>query len=169
MHTTPLAITTPTDREIVMTRVFDVSRPVLFEAITQPEFLKRWLLGPPGWSMIACENDLRVGGAFRYVWRGPDGNEMAMHGVYREIAPPERIVRTESFDLGCAAQSGEQIGTLVLTERGRQTLMTVTVLYPSKEARDATLASGMKLGVEATYDRLAQILASAPVDAGRRR
>ena len=157
-----LKVTTPTDREIVLTRVFDAPRRLVFEALGKPELLPRWLLGPPGWSMVLCENDTRVGGAFRHVWRGPGGAEMAMHGVYREVVPPERIVRTERFETGCAAQAGEQVGTLVLTEQGGKTTLTLTVLYPSKEARDATIASGMERGVAAGYDRLAELLASTP-------
>jgi uncharacterized protein YndB with AHSA1/START domain len=113
-----LKVTTPTDREIVMTRVFDAPRKIVFEALSKPELLQRWLLGPPGWSMVVCENDLKVGGVFRHVWRKVDGREMAMRGVYREVVPPERIVRTESFEFGCDSQAGEQVGTLVLTEQG---------------------------------------------------
>src|ERR1700740_2690854 len=93
-----LTLTTPTEREIAMTRVFDAPRRLVFDAMTRPELVKRWLLGPPGWSMPVCEIDLRVGGTYRYVWRGADGTEMGMRGVYREIAPPERLVATESFD-----------------------------------------------------------------------
>src|SRR5262245_630745 len=167
-----LKVTTPTDREIVMTRVFDAPRHLVFDAMSRPEFLQRWLLGPPGWSMVVCENDVKVGGAFRHVWRGPDGKEMAMRGVYREVVPPERVVSTESFDFGCDAQTSEQVGTLVLTEQGGKTMLTVTVLYPSKEARDATIASGMERGVAASYGRLAELLASTPArgdsPAGRR-
>lgn len=158
-----LQVTTPTDREIAMTRVFDAPRHLVFEAMNKPEFLQRWLLGPPGWTMVFCENDLKVGGFFRHVWRNLDGNEMAMHGVYREVVAPERIVRTESFEIGCDTQMGEQVGTLILTEQGDKTLLTLTVLYPSKEARDATIASGMERGVAASYDRLAELLASSTV------
>jgi uncharacterized protein YndB with AHSA1/START domain len=167
-----LKVTTPTDREIVLTRVFDAPRSLVFDAMTKPELLKRWLSGPPGWSMVSCENDLKVSGAFRHVWRGTDGTEMAMRGVYREVVPPERIVRTESFEFGCNVQSGEQVGTLVLAEQGGRTTLTLTLLYPSKEARDATIASGMEQGVAAGYDRLAELLASTPArgdsPAGRR-
>jgi uncharacterized protein YndB with AHSA1/START domain len=157
-----LQVTTPTDREVVLTRVFDAPRSLVFDAMARPELLKRWLLGPPGWSMVECENDLKVGGAFLHVWRRTDGTEMAMRGVYLEVVPPERIVRTESFTFGCDAQAGEQVGTLVLTERDGKTTLTLTVLYPSKEARDATLASGMEHGVAASYDRLADILSATP-------
>jgi uncharacterized protein YndB with AHSA1/START domain len=87
---------------------------------------------------------------------------MAMRGVYREVVPPERIVRTESFEFGCDHQAGEQVGTLVLAEQGGKTTLTLTVLYSSKEARDATIASGMEHGVAASYDRLAELLAATP-------
>jgi len=156
-----LRVTTPTDREIVMVRVFDAPRTMVWDAMCAPDLLKRWLLGPPGWSMVVCENDVRVGGAFRHLWRGHDGTEMAMRGAYREVVPPERAVRTESFEFGCAPQAGEQLGTLVLTERGGKTTLTLTLVYPSKEARDATIASGMEHGVSAGYDRLDDVLASA--------
>jgi len=155
-----LKLTTPTDREVVMTRVFDAPRRLVFEAMAKPELLQRWLLGPPDWSMVECENDLKVGGSFRHLWRRADGTEMSMHGVYREVVPPQRIVRTEKFAFGCNAQPGEQVATLVLTEQGATTTLTLTVLYPSKEARDATIASGMERGVAASYDRLAGMLES---------
>lgn len=94
-----LKVTTPSEREIVMTRVFDAPRGLVFDACTKPELVQRWLLGPPGWTMPVCEIDLRVGGRYRYVWRRDrDGSEMAMGGVYREIERPGRIVHTELFD-----------------------------------------------------------------------
>ena len=73
-----LTLTTPTDREIVMTRVFNAPRKLVFDAMTKPELLKRWFFGPPGWSLEVCEIDLRVGGGYRYVWRGRGGTEMGM-------------------------------------------------------------------------------------------
>jgi uncharacterized protein YndB with AHSA1/START domain len=161
-----LQVTTPTDREVVLTRVFNAPRRLVFDAMARPELLQRWLLGPPGWSMVHCENDMTVGGAFRHVWHGPGGAEMGMRGVYREVVPPERVVRTERFETGCAAQAGEQVGTLVLTEQGGKTTLTLTVLYPSKEARDGALASGMERGVAASYDRLAELLAAPPAPGG---
>jgi uncharacterized protein YndB with AHSA1/START domain len=134
----------------------------------RPEFVKRWLLGPPGWSKVECENDVEAGGTFRHVWHSADGKVMAMQGVYREVVPPERIVRSECFSQGCDSQMGEQLATLVLEEQGDKTLLTITVLYPSKEARDATIASGMEHGVAASYDRLAQLLASGGVSSSTR-
>jgi uncharacterized protein YndB with AHSA1/START domain len=157
-RTATLKVTTPTDREIVMTRVFDAPRRLVFDALTKPELLQRWFFGPPGWSLPVCEIDLRPGGAFRYVWRGPDGTEMGMGGIYREIVAPERIVATEKFDQSW--YPGEAAGTIILFEQGGQTTLTQTVLYDSLEARDAVLKTPMEQGVAAGYDRLAELLAS---------
>jgi uncharacterized protein YndB with AHSA1/START domain len=146
------------DREIVMTRVFDAPRGLVFEAMTKPELVKKWLLGPPGWTMPVCEIDLRVGGTYRYVWRHSNGDEMGMGGVYREVAVPERVVATERFEQ--AWYAGEAVGTLLLSEQEGKTTVTQTVLYQSKEARDGVLKSGMESGVAASYDRLEEVLAS---------
>jgi uncharacterized protein YndB with AHSA1/START domain len=153
-----LQITTPSEREIVMSRVFDAPRSLVFDAWTKPELLKRWLGVRGGWSMAVCEVDLRVGGAYRFVWRGPDGAEMGMGGVYREIVPPERLVATESFD--DPWYPGEALDTTVLVEAGGKTTATTTVLYASEEIRDAVLESGMARGVAESYDMLAEYLAS---------
>jgi uncharacterized protein YndB with AHSA1/START domain len=152
-----LKLTTPTDREIAMTRVFEAPRRLVFDALTKPELLKQWLLGPPGWSMPVCEIDLRVGGAYRFVWRGPDGIEMGVRGVYREIAIPESIVATERFDEPW--YPGEALVTNVLAEQGGKTTLTLTVRYESREARDIALNSPMEQGLAAGYDRLAELLA----------
>jgi uncharacterized protein YndB with AHSA1/START domain len=158
-HPGTLHVTTPSDREIVMTRVFDAPRSLVFDAYTKPELLRRWLLGPPGWTMVVCDIDLRVGGAYRFVWRGLDGTEMGMGGVHREIVPPERIVTTALFDEDWTG--GETLNTLVLTEHDGKTTLTNTVLYSSREARDNALRTGMEQGMAAGYDRLAELLAQA--------
>lgn len=156
-----LKVTTRGDREIVMTRDFHAPRTLVFDAFTKPELLKQWLLGPPGWTMPVCEIDLRVGGAYRYVWRQiSDGQEMGMGGVYREISAPERVVSTEKFDE--AWYPGEAVGTLILVEHSGVTTITQTLLYQSHEARDAVLKSGMEKGVGASYDRLDEVLAAQP-------
>jgi uncharacterized protein YndB with AHSA1/START domain len=155
-----LKLTTRGDLEIVLTRVFQAPRSLVFKAMTTPELVKRWLLGPPGWTMVNCEIDLRVGGNFRFEWCNSDGTKMGMHGVYREIVPSERIVNTECFDFGCEPQSGEQIITASLSEDHGQTTLRSVVLYPSREARDATIASGMEHGLAASYDRFAKLLTS---------
>lgn len=152
-------LTTRGDREIVMTRDFNAPRRLVFDAFTKPELVKQWLLGPPGWSMPVCEIDLKVGGAYRYVWRqDSDGAEMGMGGVFREIVPQERVVCTEVFDE--AWYPGEALNTLLLSEQGGKTTMTTTVLYQSREARDGVLKSGMEKGVAASYNRLAELFAS---------
>jgi uncharacterized protein YndB with AHSA1/START domain len=145
-------------REIIMTRVFDAPRHLVFEAFTRPELLKRWFFGPPGWSLVVCEVALRVGDAYRYVWRGPDGIEMGMRGVCREFVPPERLVGTETFDE--AWYPGEAVNTIVLVEKDGRTTLTQTVAYESREARDAALKTPMEHGVAMGYDRLAGMLAS---------
>lgn len=156
-NTGTLVLATPSDREIVMTCVFDAPRSLVFEALTKPELLKRWFFGPSGWSLVVCEIDLQVGGAYRYVWRSEQGTEMGMGGIHREIAPPEKIVCTQVFDEDWTG--GEAIGTLVLTEHGGKTTLTNTVLYSSREIRDAVLKTPMEHGVSVGYDRLAEVLA----------
>jgi|SRR5271155_4195534 len=155
-NTGTLQVTTPSDREVVLTRVFNAPRHLVFEAFSKPELLKRWF-GPHGWSLSVCEVDFRVGGAFRFVMRGPDGREMGMRGTYKEIAPPERSVHMESFDDFPGSES--QV-TSVLTEKDGKTTLTATVLYPSKEVRDAVIQSGMEHGAAETYDKLAEMLES---------
>ena len=158
-QTAELTITTRGDRELVMTRVFDAPRRLVFDAFTQPELVKRWLLGPPGWSMPVCEMDVRVGGKYRWEWRNDrDGSTMGMGGVYREVVAPERLVATEKFDE--AWYPGEALNTLVLVEQGGRTTLTQTMRYESREAREAVIKSGMEKGVAASYDRLAELLAS---------
>ena len=159
MSTAAVKITTPTECEILITRTFNAPRELVWQTLSDPELLKKWLFGPPGWTMTVCEEDQRPGGTFRWAWSGPDEAEMVMSGVYREISPPERVVRTEKFEFGCAPQAGEQVATLVLTEQNDKTLLTLSIIYPSKEARDGALASGMDKGLEAGYARLETILA----------
>lgn len=154
-----LQVATPSDREILMTRALDAPRELVWDAFTKPELVKRWLLGPPGWTMPVCEIDLRVGGAYRFVWRNEeDGTEMGMGGVHREIVRPERIARTELFDQDWTG--GETLATVVLTEYDGRTTVDTTVLYASKEARDGALTSGMKEGMALGYERLDELLAT---------
>jgi uncharacterized protein YndB with AHSA1/START domain len=156
--TATLEVTTPSEREIAMTRVFDAPRDLVFDAWTKPELLKRWLGVRNGWSLDVCEVDLKVGGAYRFVWHGPDGSEMGMGGVYREIVRPERIVATELFD--DPWYSGEALDTMVMVEQESKTTVTTTMLYESEEVRDAVLESGMDRGVAESYDKLDEYLAS---------
>ncbi len=153
-NTGTLKVSLPTEREVVMTRVFDAPRRLVFDALTKPELLKRWF-GPRGWSLVVCEADLKVGGAWRWVLRGPDGRDMGMRGVYQEITPPEWLVSTESFD----DYPGESLNTLILSEENGKTTFTITVRYASQEIRDAVIKSGMEHGAAECYDKLAEMLA----------
>src|SRR5947207_14764729 len=149
-NTGTLKVTTPTEREVVLTRVFDAPRRLVFDALTKPELFKRWF-GPRGWSLAVCEIDLKVGGGWRSVLRGPDGRDMGMRGVYREIVPPERLVSTESFD----DYPGEPLNTLVLLEDRGRTTLTITVLYKSPESREASIKSGIGQGAAEYHEQLA--------------
>ncbi len=146
--------TTPSDREVVMTCEVDAPRELVFDAWTKPEHVQQWMLGPSGWTMPVCEIDLRPGGAWHFVWGRADGTEMEMRGEYREVTPPERLVSTESW----GGDWPETINTVTLSEEDGKTTITQTVLYPSKEARDAALATGMKEGASVSFDRLAEHL-----------
>lgn len=150
-------VTTPSDQEIRMTRVFDAPRHLVFEAMTKPEHVKQWWgrLGE-GYSVPVCEIDLRVGGAWRFVNRHPKG-EVAFHGEYREITPPSRLVFTEIFE---QFPDSVSVVTTELTDEGGRTRMTATVRYPSLEVRDMVLASGMSRGAGISYDRLDDLVAS---------
>lgn len=160
-----LQITTPSEREIVITRDFAAPRRLVFEAFTRPELLKRWLFGPDGWCLDVCEVDLRPGGRYRYVWRRErTGSEMGAGGVFLEVKPPERIVATERFD--DAWYPGESVGTIVLTEKAGRTTLTQTLRYESREARDIALKSGMEDGMKASYDRIEGLLAGLPAAQG---
>lgn len=148
-----LTVTTPTDREILMTRVFNVPRRLVFEAWTKPEHLVHWF-GRHGWTLPVCTVDLRVGGAWRFVMRGPACHDVGMRGVYQEINGYERLVSTESFD----DYPGESLNTMTFAEKDGKTTLATRVLYPSKEIRDAVIGMGMQEGASECYDRLAEHL-----------
>jgi uncharacterized protein YndB with AHSA1/START domain len=152
-------VSTPTDREIQVTRDFHAPRQLVFDAFSKPELVRRWLLGPEGWTMPVCEIDFRVGGAYRYVWRKAGAKDMGMGGVFREIVPLEKIVATEKFDE--AWYAGEALDTTEFVEQGEVTKMIITVLYESKEARDTAKRSGMEHGMAAGYNRLEKELVAA--------
>lgn len=154
-----LEVTTPNDFDIVGTRVFDAPARLVFDSHTKPALVRRWLLGPPGWSMPVCEIDLRAGGRFRYVWRDDEtGREFALGGTYREIAPPTRIVHVEAFEGG---EMAEALVTTAFAENDGRTTMTLTISFASRTARDAALATGMTGGMAQSYDRLDGVLASS--------
>lgn len=149
-------VTTPGELEIVMARDFDAPPDMIFDALTKPELVRRWLLGPDGWIMSVCEIDLKVGGAWRYIWRHEEKDcEFGMHGEFREIDRPERIVHTEFF------REGESLVTSSITAKGDTTILTMTMRFASRAERDAALETGMADGVAVSYDRLDEILVPA--------
>ena len=147
-----MQVTMPSDREVRVTREFDAPVRLVFDAWTSCEHLPHWLLGPDGWTMPACEIDLRPGGKWRFGWQHPEKPAFAMHGVYREIEKPARIVFTESME----GHPGETLNTLEFLDTGGKTTMSMTILYASKEMREMILKTGMLRGVERSFERLAE-------------
>lgn len=157
MNTTAskLQISTPSDREIVMTRDFHFPRVLVWKAWTQAEHVKNWW-GCAASKITHCEIDLRVGGAWRYVM-DVDGQEMGFHGVYRQIQEPEKLVHTQIFE---PMPQHEVLVTVVFEEQNGVTRMTETALYNSKEARDGHLQSGMETGAGQSMDKLDEVLST---------
>ncbi len=151
-------VSTPTDLEIEITRDFHAPRQLVFDAFTKPELVRRWLLGPEGWTMPVCEIELCVGGKYRYVWTKEGVKDMAMGGMFREVDAPGRLVATERFDESW--YPGEALNTTVFHDAGEITRTRITVLYESKEARDTARRSGMENGMAAGYNRLEELLLS---------
>lgn len=141
-----------------MTRGFAAPRPLVFDAFTRPELVRRWLTGPDGWTMPVCEIDLTVGGAYRYGWQQPGRDSFGVSGVFREIVRPERIVHSENFEPGW--YSGEALVTTTFHQDGGGTLVRMAVDYGTAEIRDKAVATGMAKGVERSYERLGDMLAS---------
>jgi uncharacterized protein YndB with AHSA1/START domain len=151
-----LTLTTPTNQEIAITRVFHAPRELVFDCYTKPELLRRWMFGPNGWEFEVCEVDLRVGGKYRYIWTGPKNARLGIGGTFKTILPPEKIINTQLFDEDWTG--GEAIVTLRLTEQHEQTTAVTSILHSSKEARDLALQSGMEHGMEMGFERLETLL-----------
>lgn len=154
---TAVQVTLPSDKEILLQRVFDAPRHLVFAAMTRPEYVRVWWACMEGFTMPVCEIDLRVGGRYRFVTRGPDGGDFGFTGVYREIAPPERFVHTEIFE---PFPDEETLCTVTLEERDGKTLYTCHVLHATTAGRDAHIASGMESGVNIAFDRLETLVRS---------
>jgi uncharacterized protein YndB with AHSA1/START domain len=150
-------VTLPSDREILIARVFDAPARHVFRAYTTPDLVKRWW-GFPTSEWLVCENDLRVGGKWRYVIR-EQGHEVGFHGVHREVEAPHRLVSTEVFE---GFPGGDEAGALTTVEFDEQngaTTMRMTVLHADKSQRDAHLESGMEGGMQISMDRLEDLVA----------
>ena len=157
-------VTTPSDREVLIERDFNAPRDLVFDAFTKPELVRRWLLGPEGWTMPVCEIDLRVGGSYRYVWhKESTGHKMGMGGEFREVVRPEKLVATEKFD--DAWYPGEAVNTTVFEQKSGFTKVRLTVLYQSQEARDTATRSGMEQGMIVGFNRLEEMLSTIATSA----
>ena len=156
-------VSLPGEREVMVTRSFKAPRALVYRAYTEPALLRRWLLGPPGWSMTVCEMATRVGESYRWRWRNEqDGTEFGFSGVFREVEPGVRIVHTERYDAGTTnvgESGGECLVTLTLEEKAGLTVVTTRMLFDSKEARDAAVSTGMTDGMEMSYQGRDRILA----------
>lgn len=150
----PLKMSNPTDTTIEIIRSFDAPRHLVWRAHTDPDLVKRWLTGPPGHSMPECDIELRVGGAYRYVWEWPEGR-MSASGIYREIEVNHRILCTEAFDF---APDSETLVEQVFSECEGRTTVTMLLHYDSKATRDAVLQTPMDEGLEASYTSLDALL-----------
>lgn len=159
-------VTQPSDREVKVVRSFRAPRPLVYRAYTEPALVRRWLLGPPGWSMPICEMDVRVGGGYRWRWRSDrDGQEFGFAGKFREVQPPARLVHTEAYDpgtLGGGYPGQDALVTLTLAEEAGITTVTTLIDFGSKEARDAAVATGMTGGMEQSYELLDRLLGEQP-------
>lgn len=152
----PLTITTPGERQIVVTRDFDAPRDLVFLCYSKPELLRRWY-GMPDWTMPVCEMDFQVGGKWRFVQRAPNGFEMASQGIYTLIDSPSRIDQTEMYDDNWT--QGGTVNSVVFSQKDGVTTSTTTITYSSAEARAAAAASPMATGMEIGYGRLDALLA----------
>jgi uncharacterized protein YndB with AHSA1/START domain len=152
-NTGALKVSTPTDREIRMVRTFDAPRGMVWDAFTRCDLLRRWF-GPHGHTLVVCEGDFRAGGGWRFVIRAPDGQDLGMRGAIREMKRPERLVHIETFD----DYPGEALVTTNFVEQQSTTIVTIDLLYESKQIRDAVVSSGMEHGAAESYDRLAEYL-----------
>jgi len=159
-HSGTFQCTTPSDTEITLTRLFDAPRELVWEAMTKPEHVRRWWgCLDERYSVPVCEIDLRVGGTWRFVGRGPEGDFPAFFGEYLEIDRPGRLVYTEIFEPFPDAAS---VVTQRLEEEQGKTRLTVTARYDSRQTRDIVLGTGMEKGAAVSYDRLEDVVAALP-------
>ena len=156
-------VTLPNDLDVVVVRAFNAPRTLVFDAWTKPALVQRWMLGPPGWTMPVCEMDVRPGGKFKWRWRSEEnGAEFGFTGEFREVVRPSRIVHIERYEPGdVGGEMGEALVTSVLTEDDGVTTQTMTIHYESKAVRDAALKTGMTDGMEMSFQKLDEMLASA--------
>ena len=159
----PAQVSTPSDTEVLVSRSFDASAELVWRAYTEPDLMRLWCCGPPGWSMPVCEMDVRVGGKYRWRWRSDeDGNEFGFSGEFQEVALHAKLVHTQYYDAGDLDDSmGKEPALIAVTfqERGGITSVATSIKFVSKEDRDAALSTGMTDGMEMSYKLLDGVLA----------
>lgn len=155
---TALTVTKPSARELAVTRTFAAPRTLVFDCWTQPDLVKQWLTGPPGWSFVTCAIDLKAGGQYRFVWKDQGGHALGLTGTFLEIARPARLVSTELFDQDWTG--GPTTVTIALTEADGATRLDQRILYASEAVRDGAATGGMTQGMEMGFNRLADFLAT---------
>lgn len=153
-----LALTLPSDREILVTRWFDAPRDLVFRAVTETEHLARWW-GPRQYVTEIPEYDFRVGGAYRFLQRTPDGTEHPFKGEFRVIEPPGRLVMTQIYDVPPVNESAVVVA-MEFEERDGGTLMTSTMTFERQADRDGMIGSGMEWGMRESYEQLDDLLAA---------
>ena len=154
-----MTLTLPAEQQILMTREFAAPARLVYRAYTTPELVMRWWAGRRG-RVRSADIDLRVGGAWRWVMDAHDGHEVAFHGVYREIVPDEQLVHTETFE---GAPDAEALVTVTFAEDDGRTTLSILMELPSREVRDAIVASGMEGGAEESLDLLEEVARSLAV------
>ena len=147
-------VTTPTDREIHIERVFEAPRERVFAIYTDPKLIPEWW-GPRGTSAIVDQMDVRPGGSWRFVMRDSDGSETGFRGTYREVDAPERIVQTFEWE---GMPGHVSVETATFEDLGDRTRVTTTSIFHTTEERDGMLGSGMEGGLNETYARLDELL-----------
>ena len=150
-------VTLPSDNEILITRVFDAPAELVFDAWTTPDIVKRWWAGDRG-EVTDAQIDLRIGGRWRWVMTANGGFEVAFSGEYRVIDRPHCLVKTEVFEL---VPDAEAVSTTTFDESKGVTTMRILARYPSKEHRDAAIASGMEGGVQTAFNQLEELVRQA--------
>ena len=161
-------VTLPSEREVQVTRSFKAPRALVYRAYTDPALVRRWMLGPPGWSMPVCEMDVRVGGRYRWRWRSDeDGSEFGFAGTFREVQPASRLVHTEAYDPGTVGgpypDGKEAMVTVTFTEEAGVTTVASLIDFGSKDARDNAMSTGMTDGMEQSYQLLDRLIAEGAI------
>jgi uncharacterized protein YndB with AHSA1/START domain len=150
------SVTLPTDHQILITREFDAPKELVYKAWTTPELVKRWWSAKRGEATVA-EIDLREGGKWRYAMVTDDGMEVAFHGEYQAVVPNERIVSTEVYEGIPDGEANATLNTATFEEEDGRTILTILVEAPSKDVRDAIVASGMEDGLQDALDLLEEV------------